>query len=67
MNETSVEYLLKNFPGTRYYPKFELTTWHPQGSFDAVLTVIQVRSFSERKAAADWLEVPETILESCRR
>jgi hypothetical protein len=37
MNDASVEYLLKNFPGTRYYPNFKLTTWHPQGSFDAAL------------------------------
>ncbi|MGC2712332.1 MAG: hypothetical protein WA366_03045 [Pseudolabrys sp.] len=26
-------------------------------------TMIQVRSFSDRQAAAEWLEVPETILE----
>ena len=25
--------------------------------------MIQVRSFSDRKAAAEWLEVPETILQ----
>ena len=139
MNAQSVEYVLKNFPGTRYYPEFRLTTWHPQGTFDAALanrviafieweeyiqdapfdrctdfsgiteirigsgsiierarrrrfvrepvksalfghdwarlevaqsyerlmqgaTMIQVRSFSARKAAAEWLEVPETIL-----
>jgi hypothetical protein len=37
MNDASVEYLLKNFPGTRYYPNFKLTTWHPQGTFDAAL------------------------------
>jgi len=37
MNETSVEFILKNFPGTRYYPNFKLTTWHPQGTFDAAL------------------------------
>jgi hypothetical protein len=37
MSEASVEYVLKNFPGTRYYPKFKLTTWHPQGTFDATL------------------------------
>jgi hypothetical protein len=140
MNEQSVEYVLKNFPGTRYYPEFRLTTWHPQGTFDTALankviafieweeyiqdtpfdrytdfsgiveirigigsiieiarrrrfvrepvksalfghdratlevaqsyerlmqdaTMIQVRSFSDRNAAAEWLEVPETILE----
>src|SRR5215813_7985050 len=140
MNETAVEFILKNFPGTRYYPNFKLTTWHPRGTFDAALAnkiiefieweeynqeapfdrytdlsgiaeirigigsmieiarrrrfvrepvksaifghdrarlelaqcyerlmddaaMIQVRSFRDRKAAADWLEVPETILE----
>ena len=140
MNAQSVEYVLKNFPGTRYYPEFRLTTWHPQGTFDTALankviafieweeyiqeapfdrytdlsgiveirigigsiiemarrrrfvrepvksalfgqdrarlevaqsyerlmqdaTMIQVRSFSDRNAAAEWLEVPETILE----
>jgi hypothetical protein len=143
MNETSVEsveYVLKNFAGTRYYPKFKLATWHPEGVLDSALanqviefieweeyiqeapfdrytdlsgiaeirisihsiieiarrrrivrepiksalfghdrarlevaqsyerlmreaTMIQVRSFSDRSAAAAWLEVPETILE----
>lgn len=140
MNKGSVEYVLKNFPGTRYYPRFKLTTWHPQGTFDAALAntiiefieweeyledapfdrytdlsgiaqirvgigsmieiarrrrfvrepvksaifghdraslelaecyerlmddaaMLQVRSFNDRKAAAEWLEVPETILE----
>ena len=140
MNAQSVEYVLKNFPGTRYYPEFRLTTWHPQGTFDTALankviafieweeyiqeapfdrytdlsgiveirigigsiiemarrrrfvrepvksalfgqdrarlevaqsyerlmqdaTMIQVRSFSDRNAAAEWLDVPETILE----
>jgi hypothetical protein len=139
MNKASIEYVLKNFPGTRYYPNFKLTTWHPQGAFDAALAnkiiefieweeylqdapfdrytdlsgiaevrigigsmielarrrrfvrepvksaifgsdrtrlelaecyerlmddaaMIRVRSFSDRKAAAEWLEVPETIL-----
>jgi hypothetical protein len=140
MNAQSVEYVLKNFPGTRYYPEFRLTTWHPQGTFDTAMankviafieweeyiqdapfdrytdfsgiveirigiggiiemarrrrfvrepvksaffghdrarlevaqsyerlmqdaTMIQVRSFSDREAAAEWLEVLETILE----
>jgi len=140
MNAQSAEYVLKNFPGTRYYPEFRLTTWHPQGTFDTALankviafieweeyiqeapfdrytdlsgiveirigigsiiemarrrrfvrepvksalfghdrarlevaqsyerlmqdaTMIQVRSFSDRNAAAEWLDVPETILE----
>lgn len=140
MNEASLDYILKNFPGTRYYPKFRLTTWHPHGTFDAgladkILTFIeweeyiedapfdrytdlsgiaeirigigtmievarrrryvrepvksaifghdraslelaecyqrlmddaamlQVRSFNDRRTAAEWLEVSETILE----
>ena len=37
MNEASVEYVLKNFPGTRYYPRYKLTTWHPQGVLDIAL------------------------------
>lgn len=37
MNEEPVEYVLKDFPGTRYYPKFKLTTWHPRETFDATL------------------------------
>lgn len=140
MNEESLEYVLKDFPGTRYYPKFKLTTWHPRETFDTALankmiafieweeyiqdapfdryvdfsdvagirigigsliqiarrrrfvrepvktaifgcdrarfelaqtyenlmhdaTMIQVRSFKERRTAAEWLEVPERILE----
>jgi hypothetical protein len=34
MTEESIEFLLKAFPGTRYFPKFKLTTWHPKGVFD---------------------------------
>jgi hypothetical protein len=37
MDEESAEYILKAFPGTRYYPRFKLTTWHPQGIFDPAL------------------------------
>ena len=37
MNEASAEYVLKNFPGTRYYPTYKLTTWHPQGVLDIAL------------------------------
>ena len=140
MSEEPVEYILKGFPGTRYYPRFKLSTWHPRGILDealgekiiafiqweeyiqdapfdrytdlssvteirarvehiietarrrcfvaepvksalfgdkpAILEVaqiyerlmqdaimIQVRTFSDRKAAAEWLEVPPEILE----
>ena len=139
MNDLSVEYVLKNFPGMRFYPTFKLATWHPRGTFDAALAnkiiefieweeyiqeapfdryadfsgiaevrigvdsiieiarrrrivkepvksalfgnnramleaaqsyerlmhdaaMIQVRSFGDRRAAAAWLDVPETIL-----
>jgi hypothetical protein len=37
MSEEPVEYILKNFPGTRYYPRFKLTTWHPRGILDEAL------------------------------
>jgi hypothetical protein len=37
MDEESVEYILKAFPGTRYYPRFKLTTWHPRGILDEAL------------------------------
>jgi hypothetical protein len=140
MSEELVEYILKNFPGTRYYPRFKLTTWHPRGILDEALAekliafieweeyiqdapfdrymdlsgvteirttvehvieiarrrcfvrepvksalfadnsatlevaqmyerlmadaiMIQVRAFGDRKAAAEWLEVPQKILE----
>src|SRR6478609_1770319 len=140
MSEELVEYVLKNFPGTRYYPEFKLTTWHPRGILDEALAekivafieweeyiqdapfdrysdlsgiteirtsvehiietarrrcfvrepvksgffadksailevaqiyerlmkdaiMIEVRTFSDRKAAAEWLEVPPKILE----
>jgi hypothetical protein len=140
MSEEPVEYILKDFPGTRYYPRFKLTTWHPQGILDEALAdkiiafieseeyiqdapfdrytdfsgitevrvspeyiietarhrmvvrqpvksaffgdkpatfdiaqiyerlmddaiMIRVQSFSDRKAAGEWLEVPPTILE----
>jgi hypothetical protein len=34
MSEESIEVILKDFPDTRYFPKFKLTTWHPKGVFD---------------------------------
>ena len=37
MSEEPVEYILKDFPGTHYYPRFKLTTWHPQGILDEAL------------------------------
>ena len=141
MSEEPVKFILKSFPGTRYYPRFKLTTWHPRGILDEVLAekiiafieweeyiqdapfdrytdlsgiteirtnvehiieiarrrlfvrepvksalfadnpanlevaqmyerlmkdaiMIQVRVFSDRKAAGEWLEVPPNILET---
>ena len=140
MSEETVEYILKGFPGTRYYPRFKLSTWHPRGILDEALgekiiafiqweeyiqdapfdrytdlssvteirarvehiietarrrcfvaepvksalfgdnpailevaqiyerlmedaTMIEVRTFSDRKTAGEWLEVPPEILE----
>jgi len=140
MSEEPVKFILKNFPGTRYFPRYKLTTWHPRGILDEALaeklvafieweeyiqeapfdrytdlsgvteirttvedvietarrrrfvrepvksalfadnpttlevaqtyerlmkdaTMIQVRTFSDRKAAAEWLEVPPKSLE----
>src|SRR5258708_40312061 len=37
MSEELVEYILKNFPGTRHYPRFKLTTWRPRGILDEAL------------------------------
>ncbi len=37
MSEESLEFILKNFPGTRYYPQFKITTWHPRGILDEPL------------------------------
>jgi hypothetical protein len=37
ISEEPIEFILKDFPGTRYYPKFHLTTWHPMGILDQAL------------------------------
>jgi hypothetical protein len=37
MSGETVEYILKNFPGTRYYSRLKLTTWHPRGILDEAL------------------------------
>ena len=37
MLEEPIQFILKNFPGTRYYPKFHLTTWHPTGILNDAL------------------------------
>ena len=40
ISEEPIEFILKDFPGTRYYPKFHLTTWHPMGIFDKAKDVL---------------------------
>ena len=47
ISEEPIEFILKDFPGTRYYPKFHLTTWHPTGILDEALTE-KVIEFVER-------------------
>jgi hypothetical protein len=37
IREEPIEFVVKDFPGTRYYPKFRLTTWHPTGILDEAL------------------------------
>ena len=37
ISEEPIEFILKDFPGTRYHPKFHLTTWHPTGILDEAL------------------------------
>ena len=37
MSEEALEFILKNFPGTRYLPRYKLTTWHPRGILDEAL------------------------------
>ena len=34
MSEEAIEFILKDFPGTRFFPQYKLTTWHPKGVFD---------------------------------
>ncbi len=49
MIDTPTQFILKNFPGTRYYPGFRLTTWHPTGILDEPLAekVIQFIEWEE--------------------
>jgi len=48
LREEPIEFVLKDFPGTRYYPKFRLTTWHPTGILDEALAE-KVIEFVERE------------------
>jgi hypothetical protein len=48
ISEEMIEFILKDFPGTRYYPKFHLTTWHPMGILDQALAE-KVIEFVERE------------------
>ena len=50
MNEQPLSALLKTFPHTRYYPEWQLLTWHPRGLFDDALAdrLIEVIGSEER-------------------
>ena len=48
LREEPIEFVLKDFPGTRYYPQFRLTTWHPTGILDEALAE-KVIKFVERE------------------
>ena len=48
LREEPIEFILKDFPGTRYYPKFRLTTWHPTGILDQALAE-KIIEFIERE------------------
>lgn len=37
ISEEPLEFILKDFPGTRYYPNYHLITWHPMGILDEAL------------------------------
>jgi hypothetical protein len=34
MNKDHPDLVLKSFPGTCYFPEWQLVTWHPRGVFD---------------------------------
>jgi len=56
MSDEPIEFILKDFPGTRYYPKFRLTTWHLTGILDEPLAekVIQFVEWEEYIQAAPF-------------
>jgi hypothetical protein len=56
MSEESIDFVLKAFPGTRYFPKFKLTTWHPKGVFDEPLAdkLIAFIEWEEYIQQAPW-------------
>jgi hypothetical protein len=46
MVEAHPDFILKSFPHTRYYPKWQLVAWHPRGVFDDILAD-QIVDFAE--------------------
>jgi hypothetical protein len=46
MVEAHLDFILKSFPHTRYYPTWELVTWQPRGVFDDILAD-QIVDFAE--------------------
>jgi hypothetical protein len=61
MSEEPTEFILKDFPATRYYLKFHLTTWYLTGILDEALAEKIV-------AFIEWEEyIQEAPFESLRR
>jgi hypothetical protein len=56
MSEESIEFILKAFSGTRYFPRFKLTTWHPTGVFDQPFAdkLIEFLEWEEYIQEAPW-------------
>jgi hypothetical protein len=48
ISDEPLDFILKNFPGTRYYPKYHLITWHPMAILDEALAE-KVIDFVERE------------------
>ena len=81
ISEEPIEFILKDFPGTRYYPKFHLTTWHPTGILDEALAekviefveweeYIQDAPFHRYLDLSGFIEIrirPKHIIEIARR
>ena len=54
MVEAHPDFILKSFPHTRYYPKWQQVAWHPRGVFDDTLA----------DHIADFVETEERIQEA---
>ena len=81
MSDEPIQFILKDFPRTRYYPKFRVTTWHLTGILDEPLAervirfveweeYIQAAPFDRYIDLSGFTEIrakPNHILEVARR